>query len=191
MIDFNTLLNVSTMGGEALRIEGDRTTGESSVTPLLTSAAARAHAGTPEAPTMVAAMTAEVAADQHSMLDKQIADLDAQLNAQTFDPSTGTATGYKVAEGTRERELLQLQRQSKHNALQYLGHRALEQLPKRAERLGAADDALLAAAQREQNIATLAESQDSSGKAIGRAAATKLIDAAAQRALADRLVRGN
>jgi hypothetical protein len=190
MIEFNTLLNVSTMGGDGLRIEDDRTTGESSVTQLSPSANQRTHAGTPEAPTMVAAMTAEVATDQHKMLDSQISDLDAQLNAQSFDANTGKSMGYKVAEGSRERELLQLQRQSKHNALQYLAVRAVEQLPKRAERLGAADDALLAAAQREQNIATLAESQDSSGKAIGRAAATKLIDAAAQRALADRLVRG-
>jgi len=189
MIDFNSLL--PGMDSDALRIEGDRTTGETSVTQLATSAAARAHAGTLEAPTTVAAMTAEVATDQHSMLDKQIADLDAQLNAQTFDPSTGKPTGYKVAEATRERELLQLQRQSKHNALQYLACRALEQLPKRAETNGSADDSLVAAAQRERNIAKLADTQDSSGKPIGRAAATKLIDAAAQRALADKLVRGN
>jgi hypothetical protein len=190
MIDFNTLLGVSTMGGDALRIEGDRTTGEITVTSPPASDTTRAHAGGTEAPTTVAAMTAEVATDQHLMLNSKIADLDSQLNAQNFDPSSGRSTGYKAAEGSRERELLQLQRQSAHNALQYLGVRALEQLPKRAKRNGASDDSLVAAAQRERSIATLAESQDSSGKPIGRVAATKLVDAAAQRAMADKLVRG-
>jgi hypothetical protein len=69
--------------------------------------------------------------------------------------------------------------------------RALEQLPKRAESLGVVDDGLVAAAQRERNIATLAETEDSNGKPLGRVAAARLIDEAAKRAMADRLVRGN
>jgi hypothetical protein len=187
----NDIFSLPTMGGDSLRVEGDRTTfGITSVQQLSAAPSERAHAGTSEAPTTVPAITAEVATDQHLMLNSKIADLDSQLNAQNFDASTGKPTGYKAAEGSRERELLQLQRQSAHNALQYLGVRALEQLPKRAERIGAADDGLVAAAQRERNIATLAETEDSNGKPMGRVAAARLIDEAAKRAMADKLVRG-
>jgi hypothetical protein len=171
----------------SLQITADRTTGETSMTTLPTPRSQVASSSGDVVP--ASEFTAAMATEQHLKLNEAIASIDSQLGAQIFDPNTGQPIGYKVADA-RQRELLQLQRQSYQNAIGYVGQRALEQLPKRAERLSAAGDSLVAAAQRERNIATLAESQGSEGRPLGRAAATKLIDAAAQRALADRLVRG-
>jgi hypothetical protein len=193
MSDSNTLtlVGLTMMGGANLRVTGDRETGTvTSVEPVSTPPSTVGFSGDVEAPTMVPAMTAHDATEQHLLLNSKIAALDARLNAQTFDANTGQPTGFKAAEGSRERDILQTERQSLDNALQYLMHRALEQLPKRAERNGAADDALVAQAQREQNISALADTQDSNGKPIGRVRAAQLVDEATQRALADRLVRG-
>jgi hypothetical protein len=189
MIDIN-LSDLASMGGNAIRVTGDRDTkGVASVEQLNTVQIESAFTGD-VAPTTVPAMTADAATAEHELLTGKMADLDAKLNAKTFDPKTGLETGFQLAQGSRERELIQLQRQSMENALQYLGHRALQRLPQRAEALGRADDAMQAAAQRERNIATLADTQGADGKPIGRVAAARLIDEASQRALADRLVRG-
>jgi hypothetical protein len=190
MNDFvNSEIDSLVMGSSpaSLQISADRATGETSMTSLPTPRSQVASSSGDVVP--ASEFTAALAIEQHLKLNDAIASIDSQLNAQTFDRNTGQPTGFKVTDG-RERELLQLQKQSYQNAIDYLGQRALEQLPKRAERLGAVDDSLVAAAQRERNIATLAESQGSDGRPLGRTAATKLIDEAAQRALADRLVRG-
>jgi hypothetical protein len=177
--------------GSSLLVEGDRTTHDiTSVTQRDTGIhSERATAGSTEEPTTVPAMTAAQATEEHLSLVGKIADLDSLLAAQTFDPNTGKVIGFKTPEGTRQRELLQIQRQSFDNALQYLGQRSLEQLPKRAASQGAADGSMQAAVQREQNITTLADTTGSNGRPIGRVAATRLIDEAAHRALADKLVR--
>jgi len=184
-----SLAGLTQMGAGNYSVTGDRTTGTiDSVEPVSTPPSSIGFSGDLEVPSTVPAMTADEATEEHTKLAAMMADIDSKLGAMRFDVHTGNPTGFQ-AEG-RARELLQIQRQSLENALQYLGHRALEQLPKRAERSGAADDALVAQAQREQNISALASTLDSNGKEIGRVRAAALIDEAMMKDRAAALVRG-
>jgi hypothetical protein len=184
-----TLEGLAQMGAGNYRGSGDRTTGGiTSVEPVSTPPSSVGFSGDVDRPTMVPAMTADEAAAEHTKLATMMADVDTKLAAQKFDPKTGKPTGY-VAEG-RERELLANQKQSFQNAIDYLGVRAKEMLPRRGAAQEAADQALIDGVQRERNIAALASERDSTGRELGRLRAAALIDEAMMKDRAAALVRG-
>jgi hypothetical protein len=140
-------------------------------------------------PSAVATMAADEATAQHLKFNAKIASIEAQLSEQVFDQKTGKPLGFKV-EG-RDRFVLEMQRNQFVGELQYLGQRALEQLPQRAEHNAAIDDGIIAGVQRERNISAMANTLDASGKPIGRLQAMRLVDEAAKRSLAEKLVGSN
>jgi hypothetical protein len=132
MTTINSPLDISTMGAHSAPAASPSVAPAASPTLApsghILDSEASTFAGSTERPSMVAPMNAHDAEQQHLSINRQIAAIDEKLSAQTFDAKTGKPTGFTTAEGSRERTNLELQRQTLNNALQFLGHRALEQL---------------------------------------------------------------
>jgi hypothetical protein len=176
----------SSMGAPSLRISSDRTTGDTTISTLPTAASQIASSSGDVVP--VTSFDAAMATQQHTLIAGKIADIEAQLAEVTYDPKTG-ATSPKI--DGRARELLQIQAVQMANELQFVARHALDQLPKVGANKGAQSEDMIAGARRQAQITELSETKGSDGKAIGRVRAAQLIDEASQRALAEKLVRGN
>jgi hypothetical protein len=167
------------------RITSDRDSGETSITSLPVAQSQIASSSGDVSP--VQQFNGEMATEQHLLLAGKLSDIESQLAAVTYDTKTG-ATSPAVTGA--ERNILEMQKAQFANELQWLAHRAVDQLPK----VGIAKDAqaanLEAAAKRAANISALADAPDSTGKPVCRGRAAQRWDEAEHRALADRLVRG-
>ena len=186
MTEFSTSV-IPQMTSSNIRVTGDRTTMNLTSVQDLGSNSLFGHSGSVETPSMTPAMTADDVASQHENLSAKLADFDAKLSAQKFDPKTGQSVGFRI-EG-RERELIELQKANMTNQLTWLHARAQEQLS-RPSRKDVANQETAERYGRELRIQALSATRGADGREIGCVAAARMIDAEIAKVKTEALVRG-